>query len=193
MAAPGGRGELRTEWLPPPANMESAPDGVTFSTPLSPSAMYSLPLESKATSTGLMLKLVAGAVGVVDGVEPPPPATRVIVAAGLAETGEAGTTSSAAERPSIPVETAIATTAIWCTPCAADGWDFGSISSEREIDFADKAASTVVYCHPDGTKRFSPIDEFARNLSDAKRGRIRVRCRVSSEASSGGHPRHFGR
>ncbi len=87
VAGPGGSGELITEWVPRPANIDSAPEGVTFSTPLLPSAMYMLPLESKAAPAGLIWKLVAGAVGVVDGVEPPPPAIFVIVAAVVAYAG----------------------------------------------------------------------------------------------------------
>jgi hypothetical protein len=50
--------------------------------------MYMLPLESNAVPTGWMPKLVAGAVGVVDGVEPPPPAIAVIVAAVVADAGK---------------------------------------------------------------------------------------------------------
>jgi hypothetical protein len=48
-----------------------------------------LPLESTATPTGVIAAFVAGVIGVVDGVDPPPPAISVIVADVLAEAGEA--------------------------------------------------------------------------------------------------------
>jgi hypothetical protein len=105
VAGPGGGGEETTEWVPPPANMESAPDGVTFSTPSPPSAMYLLPLESNATPTGLMLKFVAGAVGVVEGVVFPPPATRVIVAGVAADAGEAEKARGAEHRATVHTAT----------------------------------------------------------------------------------------
>jgi hypothetical protein len=57
--------------------------------------MYMLPLESKAAPAGLISKFVAGAVGVVEGVEPPPPAIFVIVAAVVADAGKEAITIEA--------------------------------------------------------------------------------------------------